>query len=302
MGVEAEAKVSGMCNRASEESKTRSRRRGHQTVTKNHPNSRKWWRINRHRKRMMKHEGQPRQPSQPTNSGDTSARSTPTLRERKGSRGTPSANPADNTATGAPWHRVQRPPNPASKRSRISPANHPQGKQRTLQALRKRTQPDPSKPTRGVDQQAGDRHANPHGKGAEPRRGSSGRGSCIGTKKKKQGGNRTTVTRQPPNPCETITAGVEQPTRVSQQGNCRRAASCMTRRGKTAGVPRQAEQTHQGGSARAYVTPSRRRKKKTAPLLQKEKSPNTKTGTTREGGLQLKPPRLVTLGERERGE
>ena len=76
MGVEAEAKASGRCNRASEESKTRSRRRGHQPVTKNHPNSRKWWRINRHRKRMTNHEGQPRPPSQPTNSGDTSAEHT----------------------------------------------------------------------------------------------------------------------------------------------------------------------------------------------------------------------------------
>ena len=34
MGVEAEAKASGRCYRASEESKTRSRRRGHQPVTK----------------------------------------------------------------------------------------------------------------------------------------------------------------------------------------------------------------------------------------------------------------------------
>ena len=38
----------------------------------------------------------------------------------------------------------------------------------------------------------------------------------------------------------------------------------------------------------------------TAPLRQKENSPNAKTGTTSEGGLQLEPPRLVTLGETER--
>ena len=37
MGVEAEAKASGRCNLASEESKTRSRRRGHQPVTKTTP-------------------------------------------------------------------------------------------------------------------------------------------------------------------------------------------------------------------------------------------------------------------------
>ena len=76
----------------------------------------------------------------------------------------------------------------------------------------------------------------------------------------------------------------------------------MTRSGKTAGVPRQAEQTHQGGSARAYDTPSRRRKKKTQHRCYRKKisKHKKKTETTREGGLQLKLPRLVTLGEKER--
>ena len=37
----------------------------------------------------------------------------------------------------------------------------------------------------------------------------------------------------------------------------------MTLSGTIAGVPRQAEQTYPGGSARADVTPGRRRKKKT---------------------------------------
>ena len=60
MGVEEEAKASGMCDRASEETKTRSRRRSHQRVTKNHPNSRKRRWTNRHRKRMKNHEGQPK--------------------------------------------------------------------------------------------------------------------------------------------------------------------------------------------------------------------------------------------------
>ena len=55
------------------------------------------------------------------------------------------------------------------------------------------------------------------------------------------------------------------------------------------------------GKEKAHATPSRRREEEdTAPLLQKEKSPKTKTVTIREGGLQLKPPRLVTLGERKR--
>ena len=63
MGVEEEAKASGMCARASEETKTRSRRSSHQRVTKNHPNSRKRrWTI-RHWKRMKNHEGQPKPPS-----------------------------------------------------------------------------------------------------------------------------------------------------------------------------------------------------------------------------------------------
>ena len=39
-----------------------------------------------------------------------------------------------------------------------------------------------SNSTPGVDQQAGARHADAPGKGAEPRRGSSGRGSCAGTR------------------------------------------------------------------------------------------------------------------------
>ena len=63
MGVEEEAKAAGMCDRASEETKTRSRRRSHQRVTKNHPNSRKRRWTNRHRKRMKNHEGQPKPPS-----------------------------------------------------------------------------------------------------------------------------------------------------------------------------------------------------------------------------------------------
>ena len=63
MGVEEEAKASGRCDRASEETKTRSRRRSHQRVTKNHPNYRKRrWTI-RHRKRMKNHKGQPKPPS-----------------------------------------------------------------------------------------------------------------------------------------------------------------------------------------------------------------------------------------------
>ena len=61
-----------------------------------------------------------------------------------------------------------------------------QGKQRT--GTEEKVAARPLQPTLGVDQQAVDRHANPLGKGAEPRRGSSRRGSCAGTKKKNKGG------------------------------------------------------------------------------------------------------------------
>ena len=76
----------------------------------------------------------------------------------------------------------------------------------------------------------------------------------------------------------------------------------MTRSGKPQ-VPQEKLSRHtKGGSARAYPPPAGGEEDDTALLQQKEKTPNTNTGTTREGGLQLKHPRLATLGERERGE
>ena len=60
-----------------------------------------------------------------------------------------------------------------------------QGKQRT--GTEEKVAARPLQPNLRVDQQTGDRHANPLGKGAEPRRGSSERGSCAGTKKKTRG-------------------------------------------------------------------------------------------------------------------
>ena len=55
-----------------------------------------------------------------------------------------------------------------------------QGKQRT--STEEKVAARPLQPNLRVDQQTGDRHANPLGKGAEPRR-----GSCAGTKKKTRG-------------------------------------------------------------------------------------------------------------------
>ena len=48
------------------------------------------------------------------------------------------------------------------------------------------------------------RGQNPEGEAAE--------GEAAQAQKRKKGGKRPTVTRQAPNPCETTTAGVEQPT------------------------------------------------------------------------------------------
>ena len=84
--VRPEAKASGRCNRASEESKTRSRRRGHKPVT-NPPQPQKRWRINRHRKRMTNHEGQPRPPLQPTNTWDTVGQKHNHSKVREGQQG-----------------------------------------------------------------------------------------------------------------------------------------------------------------------------------------------------------------------
>ena len=62
----------------------------------------------------------------------------------------------------------------------------------------------------------------------------------------------------------------------SQQGNPRRAASHMTPSGKTTGVPRLTEETHQGGAARADNTRSRRRKKKIQHLCYRKECPQGK--------------------------
>ena len=62
---------------------------------------------------------------------------------------------------------------------------------------------------------------------------------------------------------------------------------------ETAGVPRLAEETHQGGAARADNTRSSRRKRRystSATEVMHNKAKRTET--TREGGLQLWPPRL----------
>ena len=123
---------------------------------------------------MTNHEGQPRPPSQPTNFGDTLATSTPT-KVRKRQQGNPTCKPSRQHRNWNTLTKGAKPNYPSKQAEQEKPRKSQwylqQGKQHTLQVLRKRTQQDPSNPTLGVDQQAGDRHANPPGKGAEPRRG-----------------------------------------------------------------------------------------------------------------------------------
>ena len=81
--------------------------------------------------------------------------------------------------------------------------------------------------------------------------------------------------------------------------NPRRVASCMTRSGNPQVPKEKAEQSHQKRLSKSLPhPPAGGEEEDTAPLLQKE-IPNRYTGTTREGGQQLKHPRLATLGERE---
>ena len=173
-----------------------------------------------------------------------------------------------------------------------------QGKQHT--GTEEKVAASPLQPHQRVDQQTGDRHANPPCKGAEPLRGSSGRGSCAGTEKKTRG-EQYNCDKTTPNPMRNYhrrsrAANLSQPAGEPQKGSQLHDTEC-----KIASVPRQAEQTHQGGSARADVTPSRRRKKiqhrynrnKILPR-QKQQGPPEKVGCSPD------PPRLVTRGGRER--
>ena len=67
---------------------------------------------------------------------------------------------------------------------------------------------------------------------------------------------------------------------------------------KTAGAPGKMQSSHtKRGSARADPTPSRRRGRRHSTAT--TETPHTYTGTTRDGGLQLKHTWLATVGERE---
>ena len=81
--------------------------------------------------------------------------------------------------------------------------------------------------------------------------------------------------------------------------NPRRVASCMTRSGKPQVPQEKAEQTHQKRLSKSLPHPQQEERKKTQYRCYRKKPPNRYTGTTREGGLQVKHPRLATLGQRE---
>ena len=67
---------------------------------------------------------------------------------------------------------------------------------------------------------------------------------------------------------------------------------------KTTGAPGKMQSSHtKRGSARAYPTPSKRRGRRHSTAA--TETPHTYTGTTRDGGLQLKHTRLTTIGGRE---
>ena len=133
-------------------------------------------------------------------------------------------------------------------------------------------------------------------------KGKQRKGKRAGTKKKTRG-EQYNCDKTTPNPMRnhhrrSRAANLSQPAGEPQKGHQLHDTEC-----KTSGVPRQAEQTHQGGSARAVDTPSRRgRRYSTAVTEIKFSQGKKKQGPTREGGLQPRPPRLVTRGERERRE
>ena len=179
--------MSGRCNRASEETKTRSRRRSHQRVTKNQL-----------QKKVMDQQTQ-EEDDEPRTAAETAFVAHKLWRHlsqkythskvRKRQQGNPTCKPSRqhrnwNTLTQGAKPQLPQQASRAGEAQKI-PMYLQQGKQRT--GTEEKVAARPLQPNLRVDQQTGDRHANPLGKRAEPRRGSSGRGSCAGTKKKTRG-------------------------------------------------------------------------------------------------------------------
>ena len=141
-----------------------------------------------------------------------------------------------------------------------------QGKQRT--GTEEKVAASPLQPHQRVDQQTGDRHANPPCKGAEPLRGSSGRGSCAGTKKKTRG-EQYNCDKTTPNPMRnhhrrSRAANLSQPAGEPQKGSQLHDTECKNRRcTKTSwtDTPR--------SLSKSWRHPEQEEEEDTAPLLQK---------------------------------
>ena len=184
---------------------------------------------------MRNHEGQPRPPSQPTNAGDTEGQKRTHPKVREGQQGDLTRKPSryhrnwSTLTQGANPHyssKQAEQEKPIKRREGLSPTHvtrEAEGQtprdQKTLRepaagktthaagpeeehGTREKTKwrsKEPSNPTPRVDQQTGARQADAPVKGAEPRRGSSGRGSCAGTREKPKG-EQDICTKTPPTP------------------------------------------------------------------------------------------------------
>ena len=137
---------------------------------------------------------------------------------------------------------------------------------------------DPSSTTPGVDQQTGVRHADAPGKGAEPRRGSSGRGAALAQGRKPKWGNRISEARNPqPHAKPPPQEEVSQP----------ESARCGTPEGTPAAshtaenrrCPRKiAEQSHQKRFSKSLPHPQQEERIHNSAAT--EKTPHTNIGTS----------------------
>ena len=236
-------------------------------------------------KRRTNHEGQPIQPtSQLTDAVDTAGqkRTHPKVRESKQDDYTV-AQRADTTPPEAPWHGVQNPANPCK------PAGAGEAQKKEGKGCR------PTYATRAaVGQAPGDR------KVRKPPRATCGRVSCASCRTRRkstaQGREPSDAPKTPPTQQQGSTAGAGQATGARKvveppKGNLRQDTPQ-----KTTGAPGRGKKSHtRRGSTIAYPTPSRRRERRHSSAAS-ERTPHTHTGTTRDGGPQLKPTRLATAG------
>ena len=137
-----------------------------------------------------------------------------------------------------------------------------QGKQRT--GTEEKGAASPLQPHQRVDQQTGDRHANPPCKGAEPLRGSSGRGSCAGTKKETRG-EQYNCDKTTPNPMRnhhrrSRAANLSQPAGEPQKGSqlhdteCKKLPVYQDKLNRHTKEAQQERMSSRAGGGRRYST------------------------------------------------